>query len=421
MPKQKTFIVFQGVLPIMVGVFLFLVTGCLKSKDPGLPVGVQKALNLAHLNRPELMKAILTYAAPKDSIQLESVYFLISNLPQQYSIYVSLADSQGHSVHLNPLSFTSENAIKQHLDSISHANGTVNYRADSFHVDLNQVNAQYLTLNVESAFEIWQDSKWSQEYPFDVFKKWILPYRAANEPIVHFRKHFIQIFKDKIPPTASSFNAIKVIDTRINNELTYDPRFDREANPQNIDELERSRTGSSLDIAIYKVYALRSMGIPSSIDYCPLYSDTTGGIFVASALLPDGCWKNLPPKEIPLPFPEKITPKVFRRSFNKIESSMYSKKDQTDHTPAFIGHYDYTDVTDEYLKVGDLLFTDIINDHKFVYLAVFNDKEWKAIDWCQTDSTKNISFRNVGKGHRYRLMTVTEKEIKYLSDPFHFE
>ena len=421
MPKQKTSIVFQGVLPIMVGVFLLLVTGCLKSKDPGLPVGVQKALNLAHLNRPELMKAILTFDAPEDSIQLKSLYFLISNLPQQYSIYVSLADSQGHSVHLNPLSFTSKNAIKQHLDSISHANGTVNYRADSFHVDLNQVNAQYLTLNVESAFEIWQDSKWSQEYPFDVFKKWILPYRVANEPIANFRKHFIQILKDKIPPSASSFDAINLINNRINNLLTYDPRFDREANPQGINELEQSKTGSSLDIAIYKVYALRSLGIPSSIDYCPFYSDTTGGIFTASALLPDGTWKNLPPKETPFPFPQNITPKVYRRSFEKIDNSMYSIKERTDHTPPFLGHYDYTDVSNEYLKVENLHFTDILNDTKFVYLAVFNDKEWKAIDWLKTDSTRNILFRNVGKAHRYRLMTVSENERKYLTDPFFLE
>lgn len=412
---------YQGALPVLLGVLLFLVTGCLKSKDPGLPVGVQKALNVAHLNRPELMKAILAFNAPEDSIQLESLYFLISNLPQQYSIYISLADSQGNPVKYNPLSFSSSQIIKQYLDSISLTNGTVNYQADSFNIDLNQITAEYLESQVNNAFEVWQSSKWSQKYPFDVFKKWILPYRVANEPITNFRIHFYKIFKDILPPEVNAPEAINLIDNSINKYLTYDPRFEREANPQGIDELEQSKTGSSLDIAIYKVYALRSMGIPSSIEYCPLYSDTTGGFFTASALLPNGRWKNLPPKEIPFPFPENITPKVFRRSFERIKESLYSIKEPTEHTPPFIGHYDYSDVSDEYLPVDSIYFKNIFIEAKYVYIAVFNDEEWKAIDWCQTDSTGNVSFKNVGKGHRYRLMTVSEKEVKYLSDPFYLK
>jgi len=397
---------------------MLMASGCLKSKDPGLPPAVQNSLSLANLNRPELMKAILAFDAPQDSTKLKALYYLLGNLPQQYTIYISMADSTGNEVSFNPLSFPSEKAIKHYIDSLSAKNGTVRYRADSFGIDLKRVTADFLTHEVNQACAIWTGTPWSKHYTFKEFTQWILPYRVANEPLLTFRQHFLEKFADTVKELSDTKEVALTIDQIINNQLVCDDRFSPYPNPRNYLLLEQTGMGSSLELAMYKVYALRSMGVAACMDYCPYYSDSVGGIFTATALLPDGQRLTLSPKEKPVPFPANRTPKVFRRTFSHVPGSLFSIKHTDDHTPPFLGHFDFLDVTKDYVPVKDVLLEDVHSQSKYLYLAVENDGEWKAVDWALPDSTGRVLFKNMGKNQRYRLVEVEENELRFLTEPF---
>jgi len=403
---------------VCIFVYMLTASGCLKSDDPGLPPAVQNALSLANLNRPELMRAILAFDSPKDSIKREALYFLLSNLPQQYTIYVSLVDSANKPVDFNPLDLTPGTSVKHYFDSLSQVVGEIRYRADSFNIDLKKVTANFLIQHVNQAYANWKQAPWSQAYTFKEFTHWILPYRVANEPTLPFRQHFLEKFRDTIKSFSEPKDAVETVNQIINNEIACDDRFSPNPNPQSFSQLEKSALGSSLDLAMYKVYALRSLGIAACMDYCPFYSDSVGGIYTATALLPDGRWLNLPPKEKPIPFPVNTTPKVFRRSFAHLNHSLYSIKNISDHTPPFLGHFDYLDVTKDYVPVKDVVLEDVQSQSKYLYLAVDNDEEWKAVEWAIPDSTGRAIFHNMGKNQRYRLVEVGENEMRFLTEPF---
>src|SRR5690606_38566189 len=55
--------------------------------------------------------------------------------------------------------------------------------------DLRTVTADFLIYNIEKAFESWS-GPYANHLSFDEFCEYLLPYRAANEPISDWRREF---------------------------------------------------------------------------------------------------------------------------------------------------------------------------------------------------------------------------------------
>lgn len=404
---------------LMVTAFLIVVLqGCLKSTDPGLPIGVQKALNQSRLNKPELMKAILRFSEPQDSLPQQALFYLITNLPQQYTMYASMEDSAGNPVTFNSLDFSTESAIKQYIDSLSLMRGEVRYKMDSFGIDLDEVNEVFLTQNINEAIAAWKTTRWKSTNSFEDFLHWILPYRVANEPILNFRKHFRDKFADSISGAEDISTAVTKINALINSEIQCDDRFNRNPNLQNFMQLEQQKRGSSQEIALYKVYALRSLGIAAAMDYCPFFSDSVNGMFTATAFLPNGDKMVLTSDSKPNPYPGTKTPKVYQRTFDRIENSLFAIKQTKDHTPPFLGHYHYRDVSNYYLTTQDIEIQTTMINEKYLYLTVFNESKWKPIQWAIPDSTGVVVFKQMGVEQRYRLAMIQDDKVITIGEPF---
>ena len=396
-----------------------LAIGCLKSTKPGLPKPVQNALNQAGLNQPSLLEAILQYENDEDSTKKQALYFIIEQIPEQYAVFVSFTDNTGVPIIYNPQKFANDNEIKNYLDSLALITGPLRYQADSFKMDLQHISYNILVKTVDLSFEAWQKNPWSQQYTFDEFCYFILPYRAANEPLIDFRPHFISLFRDSIKEFKDPEAVASKLNQIINKTIIPDDRLHRNPNQQHFGELERTRTGSSLDLALYKTYALRSLGIGAAIIYCPYYSDSTGGVYLASAILPGGELKLLDNGTGINPLRARKTPKIFQRSFARVPESLYSIKSKSDFTPPFLGHFQYIDITSEFFTTRDtVLQIKDENKEKYYYLAVYNDSEWKAIDWAQPDSMGYLTFNKLGIGQRYSLAKMSNNEIITLALPF---
>ncbi|MCF8349454.1 MAG: hypothetical protein K9G61_11635, partial [Bacteroidales bacterium] len=346
-----------------------------------------------------MLKSLLLYENPDDSIKRKALYFLIEQLPEHYTVYVSFKDSTGKPIDYDPQKFASDDEIKNYLDSLALIRGPLEYQADSFEMDLQEISYTILANTVDLSFEAWRNNPWSLQYSFDEYCHYILPYRAANEPLINFRAHFINLYRDSIKGMEDPKKVASHLNRIINEIVVFDDRFHRNPNAQRFDELEHSRTGNSFDLALYKTYALRSLGIGAAMTYCPYFSDSTGGVFLASVILPGGKQKLLPNDTRLNPFPYNKTPKIYQRSFTRVPESLYSIKNSSDFTPPFLGHFQYTDITSDFLPTRDtMLQVNDENKEKYYYLAVYNDNEWKAIDWAQPDTLGNLVFSQLGVG-----------------------
>jgi hypothetical protein len=391
--------------------FAFVGSSCLKSKRPGIPLEIIEVLNKSGIYKPTLMKVILEFQKPDDSLKLKSAYYLISNLDNNYSIKRNLVNSSNSKIDIRAEDFEDLSSIKKHLHSIEEEKGSLTYLADSIWLDFKNITAEFLINHINQSYKSWAHDDRENSYSFDVFCNSILPYRVANEEIETYLSHFKLKFGSLFENSRSIENIAQLISQEINSELKYDERYEIFPNARNIEFLERNKIGNLHDINIYKIKALRSVGIAAELDYTPFFADSVLGYYSTTVILPNSrklYLKN--PDNVQNPYQRGNVAKVYRRSFRKNPKSLFSTKNIDMHTPPFLGNYNYTDVTSEYIITKDInvRFPDSVN---YGYLAVFNDEEWRPVDWAKPDENGNAIFKNMGTEINYKPAIIIKKEV----------
>ncbi len=391
---------------------LFAIGGnsCLKSKKEGIPEDVIVVLNNSGIYKPSLMKVILEFQKPADSLKLQAAYFIIRNLEHNYTIERILVDSSGNTINIDIHNFKNLKSIKNHLSLIEKEKGKPEYKSDSIWLDFKNIDPEFLIDHINTSYGIWMNQNLGNRYDFDKFCKYILPYRVSNERIEPYISHFQKLFAGLYDQNKDlSYNVIE-INRAINTKLKYDDRFEIFPNPQSIKSIETNKSGDHCDINIYKIKALRSMGIAATLDYTPFFADSTLGYYTTTVILPDNSKIYLNnPDEINQPYQKGNVAKVYRRTFVKTPGSLFSIKETNMHTPPFLGNYNYVDVTNEYISTEDILlkFNDTIN---YAYIAVFNDGEWRPVSWAIPDDNGIATFKNMGTDLAYKPVIINRKK-----------
>ena len=259
---------------ILTLLLVIVCNSCLKSKKPGIPDEVITTLNESGIRKPDLLKVILAFQQPEDSLKLQSAYFLIQNLDNNYSIKMSLYDSSDNLIQINTKDFADYASIKEYRDSLEKISGKLSYKADSIWLDIDTLKSEFLINHINSAFTTMQNNTWSTKYDFNTFCNYILPYRVANEEIELSISFFQNKYAHLIQQNLSIVDLATLLNSEINNTLSYDERLVINPNVQSVVTLEESKTGNLLDINVYKVNALRSMGIAAALDYTPFFADS---------------------------------------------------------------------------------------------------------------------------------------------------
>ncbi|MCW8857257.1 MAG: hypothetical protein OQJ95_07835, partial [Kangiella sp.] len=70
----------------------------------------------------------------------------------------------------------------------------------------------------------------------------------------------------------------------------------------------------------------------------------------------------------------------------------------------------YLDVVDTVIRLDDC--------SNYVYLAITNENELKAIAWGECDSTGMVRFTDMGRNQSYTPVIVEKKEIKPIAGSF---
>jgi len=362
--------------------FVLVFSSCLKSKRSGIPPQVVKVLNISGIHKPELARFILETELKDDSSKLDAAYFLVSNLATNYTAFYTLQDSSGTEYEIKPNNFKNYAEIKYYLDSIEDLNGELFYRADSFLIDYSEVSTQYLNSTVDKAFRVWRENLDKRDYSFDLFKKYILPYRVANEEIEPFRDFLSKEFSSFIDDKKTFKENVAFINDRLNSLVVYDETFIKEQRVLPLKKLLERGRGNLLEINILKVKVMRSMGFAAAMDYTPFVVDSSGWYAWATVMSPRG-------EEITMDIADglledsmaKRFAKVYRRTFYTDTSSLYATKKQLEDTPYFLGHFNNIDVSKNYFEVKNIRIKTNSNE-TYLYLAVFNDDALRPVDWA---------------------------------------
>ena len=394
---------------------------CLAPKRPGIPPGVQKVLNHAGPNKPELMKAVARYVEDKDSLRLQALYCLLAQMDKNYTVFYSVQDSLGNHYFFNPRKYSSYLALKHAWDSTEQIRGNLVYHADSFRVDAQTLSGNFLIENLDEAFRIRQAFPWSGKYDFKTFCRWILPYRVANEPVENFRRHFLKEY-GPLPRrfydfAVSPMDVALYLNQRINQIADYKDTYNKSLNIQTINKLEKSHYGNFYDINVYKVKVLRAFGIAAALDYTPFLADTNFGYAYTTAILPDH-------NELVLEYPHGVKnlhrpgriAKLYRRTFFRDSASLFAVKNIHRSTPVFLGDFYYDDITN---ITGSAPVWIRLNDTaRYAYLSVFNDGGWRPVSWTAPRKDSTALFRKTGKGIVYLPVGFQKHNLIRLGTPF---
>ena len=393
---------------------LVMLGSCLKSTKPGLPDEVVQAINETGFNRIQLTKTISNFLDPADSLQREAAYFLIGNMQRQYSLDYKLTDSLDNEFTYNPLTICEADSFLLFWQKMEDQKGPINYKSEKFTLDRDTITSELLTETILQTLNT-QTLPWTQSYTKEQVFSFVLPYRVANEHIDNWRSFLHGYFLHKIPSDIhKNPDAVAhFLNDYINTLFKFDIRFIKQAQIQSVEELFQTRSGNYQDLSVLKVKALRSMGIPASLDYIPYFADSLYSFYFAAFINAQGSFEMLPNKgHAQLFSKEKNIPKIYRRIYEELDTGLFAQKDIRLTTPPFLGHYHYLDVTSNYIQVHEVHFRGSCPD-SILYLTVFNDKKWRAVDWavCKINQAR---FLNVG-AHVHFQFAVLKDSVEQLT------
>ena len=411
---------------LIILVQLVLLSSCKNNK---FPKDVEKALSFAGDNKKELLKVINIYNKNvADSLKLRAVYYLISNMiyhkyDDRTDTYKNAFDqakeARGNfklkyaNYEVNKLAKYTNDIFSKAIDSIQMLPSFDN----SFNLkyDIQSINSKFLIENIEMSFEAYEKNPLKLAKNFDDFLKYILPYRAENEPIEHGKR------KELFEKNKWVFDSLKTIPLQqVVNKLFRDAelsdviwgkKYKYPVTPS-LSQMEDTRFGNCNNLVSYMVNVFRSVGIPAGVDYVPrwgassksnghswLFYHTKDSFEARDAVSDDN-------QKLRNRYRISDIPKVFRSSF---ENPMNNE----DVTSLYRKSYDI---------VVDILWgkNNISDDN--VFLCVFDrTKGWDNIQKSFEISNEKVHFKSIGNNLIYIAIAKYNGKLIPLNYPFELQ
>ena len=349
-------------------------------------------------NKNEFYKVIQHYK--NDSLKLAATYFLIRNMEDKYSIlpsnkatiYKTALENIPLLKEENNWDPTKKSTLGILMDSLSNIE-PVGYKKV---YDMNVITAEFLIENIDLSFEVWENPPISKYYDFNIFCEYVLPYRFANEPLSNWRKNAYIKFKPILLDTSHITKdiAIQVIKK---SQIHYNIGMAKYPYPLTFEEIDLIKWGTCEHLSQYQTLAFRSIGIPSTTDFIPVWANRSLGHEWCVFLNNDHCFEDIGiahsgKNDLLYKFS-----KIYRKAFfhhctpsDSIFSDNYKK----------INYLLYQDVTDKYGRTSDLTFSNLDTNSTYA-LCTFNNRQWIPVSYGKKKNG-NICFHNMGQGKSYK-------------------
>jgi hypothetical protein len=387
---------------------------------------LERALTLAGDNRSELEKVLKHYSAdPADSLKYKAACFLIENAPYHFSFNGTAVDK--YRAHFDSIVC---NEMIGKWELVKRLN---DYALDTDGInivhDINSLSADFLIAHIEDAFMV-MSFPWTRNLSFDDFCEYVLPYRIGNEGLENWMSFYRNYNADAIDSLRHiRDNDLLNVSTVLFNVgsqrpfvLTLDGIMKVELNPS---DYTKTGAGDCPVLTRLGAYSYRSIGIPVSYDYILNWANrsmahawnsiTIDSINYAFTFKDrDGFGKNLEQRA------KERLGKVYRKMFSFQHQSLVNQKGTVDEgIPEVFNDPCMKDVSEQYFDATDVKIKLVSNIAKknFVFLMVFNNREWVPVGWGRVRRGKAI-FENIEKGCAYIAMYYHKGRFIPASDPF---
>ena len=394
-------------------VFLLSLSSCGQTDNV-----LELALSTSGENRSEI-QSVLNYYQDEPE-KLAAARFLIRNMPFHFSNENFFTQTGKEHYYPDISQFSNADAVRQHCDSLQKRGW---YVWQERHPDIRELKADFLIRNIEMAFEAW-GKEWAREVPFEIFCRYILPYRAQNEPVSDLRETLMHRYLpvlDSVQPQ-NPLEACKVVNAQLAKEIHY--KETGHALQPTIEEMERTGIGTCDALCNYTAFVMRAVGIPVAVHqttwtrmdrghtWCAVWHDERFYDFSPGDQQPDIYRHTLATVGHLQPA------KVYRRHFDADLSVLPETDD------GYVTHLKnplFTDVTDEEVLPTYTLSIPTnrkaTNPSGLVYLCAFNYYAWHPIaigrregDSCRFDSVAGRNF--------FLVAEAADKEnLRFISAP----
>lgn len=430
-------------LPLIIA-FVFCVFSCGKE-----PKEVERALNLAKENRPELEAVIDHYKDLGDQEKLEAAYFLIGNMPtkfytpndpkeKEFLNFMSL-EAKKYLAHDNIFDIQSltierlkeiyaqrrktENIRrivkkKEELDSIY-----TKFNNEPRKFDIKTIKRKLLIDNIDIAFDTWKNSPWYENINFDTFCEGILPYRNYHDIPTNHRKEITEFAKPF--QRATILETVKALQARIHYYFSFTHSY-RNIISLKISDVFKTKAFTCRQMSSVKIALLRSLGIPAYQVFAVngtswvRFEDENGNIYDWESK--DVFNKSEDQITVDIKRGNKRYSKVYLRTY-KIEPLIFKNFVKED-IPNFFKSRNLRDVSKDHLMTASIhQKIDYRNTSKNqeIYLCTYHtNKLWHAVAVGKIKNDTAI-FENVGKNKIYQINYFADGEYLPASDPFYLD
>lgn len=387
---------------------------------------VNGVLKNAGKNRSEFETVLRHYE--NEPMKLQAARFLIENMDVHYSHGGDAVDE-----------------YNKYIDSVfTHCNGDrafwimkydtilrrVGYELElcrrNKSYDIQHLTADFLIGQIDSAFTVWQQ-KWNKQYSFDMFCKYVLPYRIGNEKISEWRTVYTvpdwvkEAYAPHADNTTYAYGMANDILGSMRSEIYYPSQFLPDL-PLTV--LRNIKSASCKEYAHLCVTMLRTHGLPATIDFTPQWGNRSMGHEWCVFFPNDDTFIPFNPGERLgdhfMKRKEDRLTKVFRMTYEKQNESLYMLNGGKEDLPPVFDTPNIMDVTDLYTQTSDVqvpLYKDG-KETKYIYLSVFDNQNWSIVHWgVKKDNV--AEFKGMARGVVYMPVYYSIIEgITAAGDPF---
>jgi hypothetical protein len=356
-------------------------------------------------------KALQYFYKTKDSIKIQSINFLIANMPVHNSKNYYWADGNGNRIPYNEMSYPDFKQSVAAFEEIKKQYTGVHPIPYSYR-DIDSMKANMLIENIEFAISaVKQNNKTNKNIFNDDFFEYILPYRTSIEPLQNWRKIYNEKFIELIRKTELADTQMLRIGQNIKNWFTNTYKIENRGEPLPrlgaLQLLHRAK-GACEDIAGLAAFMVRSQGYAATVDFVPAWATASGVHFLnyinISPLTKhhydaaDGYILDTLARE-----PSKVLRVTYSIQPQTVASLL--KNDTAQIPDNFMRLQNYKDVTDEYWQTADVSTTLFKNSNaKVAYVGVWNLATWRPVWYSLVDNNAQAVFSSMCKGAVYLPM-----------------
>ena len=410
-------------------IYIFLLSSCFQSnlinqRKHKWSDSVENMLISLGDNRVKYEALLEYYSAPEDTLKFKAACFLISNLNYHTSRdRIWLNEETKERLKFDELDYC---CFKHSLHAFNDLKDSVKVSAVPFmYCDADTLSVDYLKKNIDNAFSI-KSKPWCQNLSFDLFCEYILPYRISTEPVQDWRSTYQSkndwLIKDYKPGMLNEALCTLLNDSiRRSFKFTYGIIKRKEPLPLlGAMSLELRKQGECGDVVNYTTFCMRSIGLPSAVDFVPHWG-TSGGRHFWNVLINEcgegqmfmGGGSSLGEYKI-----NKEMPKIYRFMFSRQKDAIGSKVAKHNIPDALLKSSSIKDVTDQYVKTSNLSIE--LKDQPVgspIFFCVWNNSKWRPVAGEILNNNHKVTFSNMGRGIVYVAMMFDGNQMIPVSNP----